>query len=71
LALDLALIHHDDVVSLSQEVYSMSNQDSSSIFQHAKVNIVDDLLSNMGIQGRDGIIHEIDFLVLVHSSGKT
>jgi hypothetical protein len=45
------------MVSLVQEVDSVGNEDSSFVLQYTKVDIVDDLLANMRVQGGDRVIH--------------
>ena len=59
-SLNLTVLHHTDSISQMEEVNGMSNQDPSVLSQSPCEDLLEDLLSNIGIKSRDRIVHEND-----------
>ena len=46
----------------------MSNEDTGLLLELANKDILEDLLLHIGIQSRDGVVHQNDVLVGIDSS---
>jgi hypothetical protein len=59
------------VVGLVEEVDGVSDQDTSSIFEFTEVDVLDDLLTDVSIEGGNWVVHKVDLFVLVEGTGES
>ena len=57
---DLTIIHHDYSVAQMQEIDRMGHQDPSLVFQQALEDMRKNLLLDVCVERRYGIIHDDD-----------
>ena len=68
--LDLALLDHEYTVRQVKEIDRVSDQHSSLALEDALEDFFEDELSNVGVKGRDWVIHQDDVFVGVDGAGE-
>ena len=67
--LNLAILHPDNAVTSAKDPELMSGQNTALILEKAKNSVIEDVASDMSVDGAERIVHEYDVGIEVNSSG--
>ena len=71
LSLNFSLFQDNYIIGQMDEFNSVRDQDSSAVLHETAEDLVKDLFAHVGIQGRDGVIHDKDIRTLVDGASKS
>ena len=67
--LNLAILHPDNAVTSAKDPELVSGQNTALILEKAKNGVIEDVASDVSVDGAERIVHEYDVGIEVNSSG--
>jgi len=68
---NFTFLHNNDPVNKMEEVHCVSHQYSGLGFEFLQEDLEEYLLSDIGIEGTDGVVHEDYIIIRIDSSSQT
>lgn len=71
LSLYFSFFQDNHIIGKMDEFNCVRNQNSSAVLHETAEDLVEDLFAHVGIQGRDGVIHDKNIRTLVDGASKS